>query len=263
MAWTGRNAPPNRFSNVTFWRTHPTRHLRLAALIFGLGYFVDAGTALAEEVVNGAADMKAFPASQIFTFLLLMLGPFKIIGPFLKITNGADAGLTYRIAMWSTLFSALALLFAAFLGERILSQYGIPLPILALSAGIILFLVALNAILEQFAPPAPHNDRPLSEATPTINLALTPLALPTIITPYGIAAFVVFLAFAPDRRGQLIIGAIVVAIMLLNLIVMVAARHLPSFLGVLLQILGAVLGVVQVALGLKIMNNSLKALGVM
>jgi multiple antibiotic resistance protein len=216
---------------------------------------------LAEEVVNGAVDMKAFPVTQIFTFLFLMLGPFKIIGPFLKITNGADAGLTHRIAMWSTLFSALALLFAAFLGESILSKYGIPLPILALSAGIILFLVALKAILEQFAPPASHNDGHLSEAAPTISLALTPLAFPTIVTPYGIAALVVFLAFAQDVRGQLIIGAIVVAIMLLNFIVMVAARHLPSFLGVLLQILGAVLGVVQVALGLQIINNSLKALG--
>jgi hypothetical protein len=28
---------------------------------------------------------------QVFTLLFLMLGPFKIIGPFAKITQGADA----------------------------------------------------------------------------------------------------------------------------------------------------------------------------
>jgi small neutral amino acid transporter SnatA (MarC family) len=95
-------------------------------------------------------------------------------------------------------FSSLALLVAAFLGESILSSYGIPLPVLALSAGIILFLVALQSVLQQFTP---HSEDTVGTTpTPTMDMALTPLAFPTIVTPYGIAALVVFLALSPDMQ---------------------------------------------------------------
>ena len=94
-------------------------------------------------------------------------------------------------------------------------------------------------------------------------MALAPLAFPTIVTPYGIAALVVFLAVSQSVEGRLTVGAIVVAIMALNLIVMLLARRLRRVLGLVLPILGAVLGVVQVALGLQIINNSLRTLGVL
>jgi multiple antibiotic resistance protein len=192
--------------------------------------------------------------------MFLMLGPFKIIAPFLKVTRGTDAAFTRRIAFRSTLFASLALLVAAFLGNRVLSSYGIPLPILSLAAGIILFLVALQTTLAQFAPVLHGEER--AEA-PNLTMALTPLAFPAIVTPYGIASLVVFLEVAPDTQTQLAIGAVLLAIMLLNLLTMLLATRFMGLLYLVLPILGAILGVVQVALGLQIIYNSLKALGVL
>jgi multiple antibiotic resistance protein len=90
-----------------------------------------------------------------------------------------------------------------------------------------------------------------------------PLAFPAIVTPYGIAALIVLLAFSDGQQGRLTIAAAVVAIMILNLIVMLVARRLAIVLAFVLPILGAVLGVVQVALGLQIINNALQMLGVL
>jgi multiple antibiotic resistance protein len=84
-----------------------------------------------------------------------------------------------------------------------------------------------------------------------------PLAFPIIVTPYGIAAVIVFMSIAPDQDNQLIIGAIVVGIMLLNLIIMLFNRYIAKILALVLPILGAILGVVQVALGLRIIYTSL------
>jgi multiple antibiotic resistance protein len=241
------------------------RHLRrnmllIAAFALGVGYLIDVSNTSAADAV-GQSQIRAFPVAQIFTFLLLMLGPFKIIGPFLKITKAADDRFIREIALRATLFSSLALVFAALLGETILLKYGVPLTLLALSAGIILFLVALQNILQQFTPPTSHKEGPAGPI-PTMNMAFTPLAFPTIVTPYGIAALIVFLSFSPSLQSRLVIGAIVLVIMLLNLIVMIVTQHIPRILGVLLAILGTVLSVVQVALGLQIINNSLKALRV-
>jgi len=224
----------------------------------GFGCLLVAGIASAIEVTPHALPLKNFPVAQIFTFLFLMLGPFKIIGPFAKITKGSNAAFKRQIAVRASLFASLAILLAAFLGETFLSKYGIPLPILSLAAGIILFLVALQNILQEFALHIEATSEPAP--TPSLNMALTPLAFPTIVTPYGIAAIVVFLALSPDLHGRLVIGAILLAIMLLNLIVMVMTRHIGPVLGILLQILGAVLGVIQVALGLLIIHNSLQLL---
>ena len=56
------------------------------------------------------------------------------------------------------------------------------------------------------------------------------------------------------------VGAVVLGIMASNLIVMLLARRLMPVFSVVLPILGAVLGVVQVALGLQIIHNALRKL---
>ena len=194
---------------------------------------------------------------QIFTLLFLMLGPFKIIGPFSKITQGADPKLIRQIAIRSMMYSSIALLLAAFLGQRIISNFDIPLPILAISGGLILFLVALLTIIKQFGTASSNEERIL---VPTLNIALSPLAFPIIVTPYGIAAIIVFLALSPDLSGKLYVGAIVLAIMALNLILMLITRHIYKFLAVILSLLGAILGIVQVAVGLMIIYNQFRTL---
>ena len=117
---------------------------------------------------------------QIFAFLFLMLGPFKIIGPFTKITQGADPLLIRQIAFRAIIFSSIALLLAAFLGARIMSNFNIPLPILAISGAMILFLVAILNIIKQFAPISAQEE---NVVVPTLNMAINPLAFPTIVTP--------------------------------------------------------------------------------
>lgn len=236
---------------------------RIAAFIAGVGCLT-AATAVSAAEAAASQGKVSFPVGQLFSLLFLMLGPIKIIRPFLTVTRGADAALARQIALRSTLFASLALLLAAFIGERALSQYGIPLPALGLAGGIILFLVALKTTLEQFEQVAPHGDATAGPAPkPSLKLALNPIAFPTIVTPHGIAALVVFLAFSPDLQSQLTVGAILLVIMVLNLVTMLVAARVLPVLGVVLPILGAVLGVIQVAVGVQIIDNSLKALGVL
>jgi multiple antibiotic resistance protein len=194
---------------------------------------------------------------QIFTFLFLMLGPFKIIGPFAKITQGADPKLTRRIAFRAMIFSSIALLLTAALGQRIMSNFNIPIPILALSGGLILFLVALLNIIKQFGTPSTNVENVIK---PTLDMAINPLAFPTIVTPYGIAAVIVFLSLAPDLNSKMTVGIIVLSIMAVNLILMLITRYIFRFLAVFLALLGAILGIVQVALGLMVIYNNLRIL---
>ncbi len=246
--------------SVGSYRSQHAKRLVASACV---GCFVATGATYATEVADVSTSMRQIPVEQFLPILILMLGPFKIIGPFFKATNGASATQTRQIAIWATIFAALGLLIAGFLGESILSSYRIPLPILVLSGGIILFLVALKNVLDQFEAHEPPKGEAKAPPAPAIKVALMPLAFPAIVTPYGIAALIVLLAFSEGPQGRLTIATAVVAIMILNLIVMLAARRLATVLAFVLPILGAVLGVVQVALGLQIINNALQMLGVL
>jgi multiple antibiotic resistance protein len=188
-----------------------------------------------------------------FTILFLMLGPFKIIGPYTKIIQGADPALAKQIAIRAIVISSAALLLAALLGEKILGNYGIPVPILAMSGGIILFLVAIINVIQQFNWHPVHEEQ---KEMPTIKMAMYPLAFPTIVTPYGIAAVIVFLALTPELKGRLLIGVVVLGIMILNLVIMLVSKYIFKFLALVLPVLAAILGVVQVALGLQIIYKS-------
>lgn len=197
------------------------------------------------------------PASQIFFILFLMLGPFKILGPFAKITRGATPGLANNIAIRAILLASIILLLAAVMGDQMLANFGIPIPILALAAGVILFMVALLNVLQQFET-HPISNEPTTP--PEMKVAMNPLAFPTIVTPYGVAAVIVFMALAPDMKGKMLVGEIILIIMVINLVFMLVNRYIFKVMAMILPILGAILGVVQVALGLKIIYNSIDTL---
>lgn len=239
-------------------RSRVTSQVKLAILFFA----TMASGAAAQSEIPVTGDVILFPMSHIVTLLFLMLGPTKIIGPFVQVTKGADRALEKKIARNAIIFSGIALVIASVLGEQLLAKHSVPLPVLALAAGIILFLVAIQDTVRQFS--FPRREPPAEvEAKPTMKIALDPLAFPVIVTPYGIAALIVFLSFAPDFQSQLQIGLIVVAILLLNFLAMLFARKVLTSLGIALAILGAVLSVVQVALGLQIIRQSLLAMGVL
>jgi small neutral amino acid transporter SnatA (MarC family) len=212
-----------------------------------------------EPVAAEAPLFHTITVTEMFTFLFLMLGPIKILGPFVQLTRQGDAAFAKRLAVRGFLFSCAALAFAALIGERSMRKYHISVPVLAIAAGIILFLVALQTVMHQFDSSG-HGAR--HEYEPSLRLAVSPLAFPTIVTPYGVAAVIVFMTLTPDFVTRSEIFAALLALMLLNLLAMLFAKPVLKYAGMPLQLLGTVLGIIQVALGLQIIMAGLRGLGI-
>jgi len=197
--------------------------------------------------------------TEMFTFLFLMLGPIKILGPFVQMTRKGDEVFAKRLAVRAFFFSCAALAVAAVIGERSMRKYHISVPVLAIAAGIILFLVALQTVMHQFDTNATPTHR---EYEPSMRLAVSPLAFPTIVTPYGVAAVIVFMTLTPDFVTRTEIFGALLVLMLLDLVAMLFAKPVLKYAGMPLQLLGTVLGIIQVALGLQIIMAGLRGLGV-
>lgn len=214
----------------------------------------------AAEAATQIGAEPAFSAQKIFALLFLMLGPFKILVPFSEMARGTDAAFHRALATRAILLSTAAIALAVLLGARTLEQFEIPVPVVTLTGGIVLFLVALQNLLEQFGL---HQPRQQSAAPPELQRAASALAFPTIVTPYGVAALIIFGTLAESDRGMMLtLAGIVVLILALDWLSMLFAETILRWCGVVLQLIGVVLGVTQTALGLQVILHSLSVLGV-
>jgi multiple antibiotic resistance protein len=178
------------------------------------------------------------------------------LGPSLPPPRGCDHVFRFRLATRAFLFSIGAVTLAASLGGHMLDNFAIPVLVLQIAAGLILFLVALQAVMQQYsAVHPPEHSEPLSLA-----LAFSPLAFPMIVTPYGIAAVTILMALARTTQIKLTVAGAVLFILFLDWLAMLAAHVIVRWLGPVLLLLGVVLGVNQVALGLQLMIGGISGL---
>jgi multiple antibiotic resistance protein len=213
--------------------------------------------ATAAQTSGVLATKRPVTWGMIVALLFLMLGPIKLLGIFATATKDCDRIFRLRLATRASLFAVAAVTLAAGLGKRMLDNFAIPVQVLQIAAGVILFLVALQAVMQQYNAARPKEER---SEPPTLAIAFSPLAFPTIVTPYGIAAVTILVTLAPTTEIALMVAAAVYSILFLDWLAMLGAHQIVRWFGPLLLLLGVVLGVNQVALGLQLVLGGISGL---
>jgi multiple antibiotic resistance protein len=214
--------------------------------------------------VQGRGVVSHLSPGEAFTFLFVTLGPLNVIGPFAAMTEGRSA-FRRRLAFQASLVATVALVIAAALGAKTLQAWGISVGALLLTIGAILFLVALKPVLAGYDPPGARGKVSTGIALPAPSeseLAFWPLAFPTIVTPYGLGLLILLLTVYPLGSGGLSILAAAAFVLVLDLLAMLCMGLIVKipFIKPGLDILGAVMGVLLVALGVQAIADGLRLL---
>jgi multiple antibiotic resistance protein len=202
--------------------------------------------------------MKEFPL--VFTVLFMLLGPIKLIASFARVTQDMDAALKRSIAVRSSLIASALCAFIALAGDTVLLKYHISIDALRIAAALVLLISALQVI---FAHPQPA--APASGAPATLQLAASPVAVPGIVPPAGVAAILIFTMLAPQYPGLALAVAISLAVvMALDFLAMYFIDDIMKVPGLMLvlMVLGSVLIFVQVCLAFEVLLRALRDLGV-
>jgi multiple antibiotic resistance protein len=198
--------------------------------------------------------------SFIFTILFVLLGPLRIISPFDLLTREMDDQLTRAVALRAALIASSVCLFVGLAGETLLRNYHISLDGLRISAGLVLLLAALNAIF-----PKPHSSSSGAPTATPIQLAASPIAVPTIVSHAGVAAILIFTIVTPHRSETKTVVAVCLGIiMVLDFFAMYFIRRITKQVGLMLtlQVIGSVLIFIQVALAIQLFLTAFRSLGV-
>jgi len=202
-----------------------------------------------ETAARGADIMDQLPL--VFTVLFMLLGPIKLIPAFAAATQGTDRPFKRAVAVRGAIIASLLCAFVALAGARMLANYRISIDALRIGGGLVLLLSALQATFSRV-----QSERENAGSTNATQLAASPVAVPGIVPPAGVAALLIFTLLAPSFPGmQGALALCLVVVMGLDFLVMyfsdLVART-PG-LGLVLTVLGSVLVFVQICLAIQMM----------
>jgi multiple antibiotic resistance protein len=201
----------------------------------------------------------ALPLPLLATLLFMIMGPVTLMPMFAALVGSKTAGERARIAGSACFIAAITLALAVFAGTGTMIKVGTSRSALIIAAGLILTLQSLWAVLGVRTPrpeAAPH------EAGS--NFALSPVAIPGIVSPLVVAILVIFASYFPAGHDLMIIFLIALGVLVVDFVALVAAPIVMGLIGMApLIVLGAVFGVLQVALGIEMILSGLGIAGVL
>lgn len=192
----------------------------------------------------------------IFTIFMLTLGPIKTVPAFFALTQDQAPAEARALALKGTMAATVVSLVIALVVTAVAAKWRISADDLRIAGGILLFIAAREAI-GQFGRPASPSSTP-----PRKQSAVTPLAVPIIVTPWGVTAILFFSELAyGDQRLLMMVIATLLLVMVLNLLGMLLARQIIACVGIMsFQVMGWVFAVLQAGLAVDAVVTSLRNL---
>ena len=189
----------------------------------------------------------------IFTVFMLTLGPIKATPAFFMMTRGETPEAVRALAIRGAMAATGVSLVIALAMTSLAASWRVSVDDLRIAGGILLFLASREMIGQLNRSPPPL-------AAPPRHPAITPLAIPTIVTPWGVTAILIFVELADGQSKLLPTGiGILLLVMLLNLIGMLLARRIIAAVDIVtFQVVGWIFAVLQAGFAVDAVITSLR-----
>lgn len=169
------------------------------------------------------------------------------------------------MAIRGTLIGTAILLLFAFIGEALLTGFGISLAALRTAGGILLFLIGIDMVFARSSGGTSTTEEEEQEAATKEDIAAFPIGMPLIAGPGAMSATVLLMA---DTEGDLMLKAIVIGSLLVILfatfVSMLLAGQLQKLLGVTgMHVVARVFGVLLCALAVQFIFDGIRQSGLL
>jgi multiple antibiotic resistance protein len=203
----------------------------------------------------------------MFPIFITTLGPLKTIPVFYSLTRKASWCYRVELALRATIEASLVVGFVVLVASQTMQNLHISHDAMGIAGGFILFVTALRAItgfsLASLPPPTlAETETEHPRLTWMDGPTLSPLAVPTIVTPGGVVAILFFLARAgEDDTIRTNVMVMLGLMMLANLAGMLLAAPVMRIVRLApLQITAWVFAVLQAGMAIQAILNALERL---
>lgn len=192
-------------------------------------------------------------ASVALATFFATIGPLDAAAIFAALTASSTTASRRSIAIRGTLIAAAILLFFAFVGQSVLTGFGISMAALRTGGGILILLIGVEMVCVRSSGSTSTTKEEEQEAATKHDIAAFPIGTPLIAGPGAISAAILLMA---NTEGDLMLKAVVVAsllaILILTLVSMLLASQIQRAIGVTgMHVISRIFGVLLVALGVQ------------
>ena len=200
-------------------------------------------------------------AVNFFIALFALIDPIGNVPLFAAATNGVRGRESRLIAVYVSLFVLVFLAFFYFTGLALLEFFGISLPAFRIAGGIILFLMGLEMVRDDFTAKFETDKKPTkgtssAQARARFEQMIVPFAMPLLIGPGAISTVIIYASEAKTYgpTGLAIGMGVISAIALATMLSFWASPVISRMLGKIgLTIVVRVLGLILCAMAVQFM----------
>ena len=195
-----------------------------------------------------------------FVTLFVVIDPPGCAPIYAGLVSGATSRQATVMAVRACAIAAAILLVFALFGEQLLGALHIELNSFRLAGGIMLFVIAMDMVFEKRTQRREERAEKV-KATPEVeDVSVFPMAMPMIAGPGSIATIMLLMAKAEGTEATLVILGAMLAVIVLTLVALIAARPLMKLLGTRVEaVITRLLGVLLAALAAQYVIDGVKA----
>lgn len=204
------------------------------------------------------------------TFLVALATLFATVGVadiafiFAALTKDNTPAERFIFATRGVAVATVILLFFGFLGDGILTLFGITLPALRTAGGILLLLIAIDMVFARHSGATGTTTEEDVEARIRNDISVFPLAMPLLAGPGAISAMILLTTGANSDAEFWIVFAALLVIMATAWLTLLLAIPIQRLLGLTgLAVVSRVVGILLAALAVQFLFDGVRASGLL
>jgi len=195
---------------------------------------------------------------EFFALLFIAMGPIRVIACYVPIARALPPEIQRQLAWRTILAGFIVVCVIVLIGAGVVKNFHLDLATLMLAAGLTYSILAIPLLLAE-----PSDFPATPEIKDPLRLAISPLAVPAMITPLGIATLFGVAASVPDLATVLVFLSMIVAMLVINVAGMLLALPLARFLTrPILEVFQKIFGFVLLAFGGRLILGALAYMGI-
>ena len=197
----------------------------------------------------------------LFAALFSVLNPLGTVPIFVGLTQDYNKSERSRVSLWAAINVFIILVVSFFVGEYVLTIFGISIDALRIAGGIVIATSGFSLLTGEFNKKRGVNKKVANDASNRNDIALTPLAIPMLAGPGSISLLIAFY-HEHHTTPEIIIGISAIFVVAIAIFIMLrSAHHLADMLGASgIVAISRVVGFIVIAIGIQYIISSVLAI---
>ncbi len=187
----------------------------------------------------------------LFAALFSVLNPIGTVPIFVGLTQDDDKKERSRISLWTAIDVFLILIIVYFIGQYVLTFFGISIDALRIAGGLIIVSSGFSLLTGNFSKKRGINKKVANDVQKRNDIALTPLAIPMLAGPGSMSLLI---AFFQEHNGieHFYSSLSILAVSILIFLILRSAHYLAKILGASgIVAISRIIGFIVIAIGIQ------------